>query len=1518
MAEIKNTFIQSKMNKDLDGRILPNGQYRDGRNIQISRSEGDDVGALENALGNVFLQDFGLTDPELEIIGHYMDDNSNTIFLFITNYTDSSFNQLAHSSSGIAGESYIISYNTVSQVFQILIQGNFLNFSKTHPVLGINLLETLLFWTDNRNQPRKIDISLAEPGYYTNEDQISVSKYYPYEPISLLDKGNLSNGWFNSTMKDKSSKYLPIHAAASVVSADVGTNQIVLNGIYTNIQRSVPGTTSLNPTGDKVTGTKIEGDLFLSATAVGFDFINNQTTITVQGIGTLNLGDLEANDILYFQKHNPDYDRNWPGDPDYLKSRFARFSYRFRFDDNEYSLLAPFTQIAFVPEQDGYFIGSGADVTTGSEKELKGQEAETFDSTIVRFMQNKINDIGLNIYAPTIGNENTYLNWNEVNDYLKIKEIDIIYKEADSNAIRVVDTLLLDDFTNVNSNVLKYEYQSRKPWKTLSEEQSTRVNDVVPIRALAQETSGNRIIYGNFIDKHTSPINLNYTIQVNEKPPLPTSGSEINDKNLFVRKEYQNHTLKQNRTYQVGVILSDRYGRQSNVILSKILFPNSENQSGSTFYHRYKSVEDAIIADKYPLDDFSISPTEPYTWPGDQLAAVFYSIIPEAKTENGYPGVYSVADGTVANIIITTYTGAAFPTNCGPFTGTIEGKNGATAEIVFYTDNSGNVFNIQIVNSSTNWSNGQSFILDSINTFPGPGCNPGTARFQGIIETPIDNPLGWYSYKFVVKQTEQEYYNVYLPYTLAGYPCDVTGVEASDTDPNGIPSLNYPNLAQNETSHIVLFGDNVNKVPRDLQEVGPVQDKFRSSIRLYGRVENIFDFPQPNGNISPSNRQYDPENKFDIAVEIGSMTELGLGDITTNPATPIIPSYFYKGETNPLIARIETNKQFGWDTGTCTPGSTPPNDGTYKWTPVLSIYETEPVESLLDIFWETSTSGLISDLNFSIVNDDNTVPVGLTSTNINWNESDWYGTYISSTFEAIGANGQGLGSECEVELVSVTRGDGASVTTQFELEEQGAGTGEYQLKLPSFTGSNYKPLFLCWEESQKNVYQFEFKITRDNGIDPVTSITVFEQGSVSNTSPVERGFPSRDELHELSNPALDTATPPKPINETPPPSLVYRSEQGKPVSFGAWFSETGNAGYQGCEINFGVVKSMLTDFLLNAADIYGLSICENDLYVPNAKLYPMVQYTAADNGTNCENCGATPNTPPFTWRTNADLVNDGLFQVFNGQAGSNVGVFPPGVNIAEEVVYTIPRMYQISTYTNLPGDTAQCGPVEVIFGSSGIIDSDLPSSPIYWANDTTQLDQFLGEETVGWKYNNGFHYWPDLQCLIEEQSASTDPNDWKLLPMMQLQNGSNTFYQLYQDIAQLGFWSNQLSNASGFKYYLGGIDNNGLGDPNNKRYRFNAFTNPVTIGADGYQQTRKGGIFVGDNSNGETTGSLWQNGDWSTGNGLPGGRYVVTLRATDRSVNGQANAQGGIWEWDVPIWLPPWRAGLGHDCVKCN
>ena len=52
MAELKRTFSQAKMNKDMDERLVPAGQYRDALNIQIATSDGSDVGSAQTILGN--------------------------------------------------------------------------------------------------------------------------------------------------------------------------------------------------------------------------------------------------------------------------------------------------------------------------------------------------------------------------------------------------------------------------------------------------------------------------------------------------------------------------------------------------------------------------------------------------------------------------------------------------------------------------------------------------------------------------------------------------------------------------------------------------------------------------------------------------------------------------------------------------------------------------------------------------------------------------------------------------------------------------------------------------------------------------------------------------------------------------------------------------------------------------------------------------------------------------------------------------------------------------------------------------------------------------------------------------------------------------------------------------------------------------------------------------------------------------------------------------------------------------
>jgi hypothetical protein len=206
MPEIKNTFLKSKMNKDLDDRLLPSGEYRDAVNIAISRSEASDVGALENVIGNTALVDFWQdVEDDVTCIGTFVSEDTNTIFFFMTSNNGEAYDFNPTASN------FVYSYNVNSNTATPLLQGAFLNFATTNLIIGVNVLENFLFFTDNRNQPRKINIASAD-NYYFNEDQVSVASYNPYQPIDLWQSSALAPSAsipYETTMKDVVSEYYP-------------------------------------------------------------------------------------------------------------------------------------------------------------------------------------------------------------------------------------------------------------------------------------------------------------------------------------------------------------------------------------------------------------------------------------------------------------------------------------------------------------------------------------------------------------------------------------------------------------------------------------------------------------------------------------------------------------------------------------------------------------------------------------------------------------------------------------------------------------------------------------------------------------------------------------------------------------------------------------------------------------------------------------------------------------------------------------------------------------------------------------------------------------------------------------------------------------------------------------------------------------------------------------------------------------------------------------------------------------
>ena len=404
MPEIKRAFNLGKMNRDLDDRLVPAGQYRESLNINIGQSEGADVGAVENLLGNEAVaspsQFTGLADAKC--IGSHKDNGTECIYFFVTD------NKIYDETNPTNKRHGIYEYDQKSKQLTTLVYTNQLNFHQNYPISGINFVDDLLFWTDNRNAPRKINVEKArsEPNYYTSassvDDLISVCKFTPYESASILS---------------------------------VGTTGEDGNAITSN----------------------------------------------------------------------------------FLQNKLIRFSYRWKFEDGEYSVLAPFTPICF----------------------SRLGQADTISSTLSDFGEietfvNAIKAVQLSVPTPT---------------GYGITNVELVYKESVGATLYVVD-----DKEVTTESFVNFFYESQDPFRTLPPDQLTRVYDAVPRKALSQEVAGGRLVYGNFLQNYDLPT-ISFTV-------TRTGDSDARHPQL----DYL--SVKSRRTYQVGIVLADKFGRQSPVILS--------------------------------------------------------------------------------------------------------------------------------------------------------------------------------------------------------------------------------------------------------------------------------------------------------------------------------------------------------------------------------------------------------------------------------------------------------------------------------------------------------------------------------------------------------------------------------------------------------------------------------------------------------------------------------------------------------------------------------------------------------------------------------------------------------------------------------------------------------------------------------------------------------------------------------------------------------------------------------------
>lgn len=418
MADISRTFQKGVMNQDLDERLLPNGYYRYAKNVTVNSYGAKDVGAIQNAYGNAIASNISnlvtsgtVTNPI--VIGAVAYEPKSLIYWLVTaNEFDA-----------------IFECNVASQQVSRVLQcskpnpGSPLNFNANQIVTGINYVEgedgnDYLFWTDNYNPPRRININRCK-GYTADDPSIA-------DDISVI----------------------------------------------------------MTPP-------------------------------------------LNAPYITLYQNNTPDSTN--------LKEKFVYFSYRYKYIDNEYSSMSPFSAV-------GFEAGSFAiDYETGDNLGMINQK----NNIVIEF---------------ETGNE-------------FVKEIQLLVRDTRSLNVMVIDSFNKDELNIQNNTTYSFTFRNNKIYTTLSNEQVTRLFDNVPLKAVAQDIIGNRLVYGNYIqfrditDSNGGDINLNFTVQY---------ASEIISGNKPKR------SFRSDRDYEVGIVYTDEYGRMTTVLTPALT--NAVNTSSNSVY----------------------------------------------------------------------------------------------------------------------------------------------------------------------------------------------------------------------------------------------------------------------------------------------------------------------------------------------------------------------------------------------------------------------------------------------------------------------------------------------------------------------------------------------------------------------------------------------------------------------------------------------------------------------------------------------------------------------------------------------------------------------------------------------------------------------------------------------------------------------------------------------------------------------------------------------------------------------
>ena len=667
MPELKRNFSQGKMNKDLDERLLPPGEYRDANNIQVSTSDGSDVGSVQTLLGNssfitstpslppncvcvgaisdekndklywlvqgpspfnsFVCYDFILeVDVEFGVLKYVVVDNYQTVITTSTSTVGNAGGTLTfapsltqntvragmyatfNDSSGQPQRWEVLSFindvatlaplNGVAVSLEVNINESItftadrvLRFKAGRIVTAMNIIDDNLFWTDNQTEPKKINITRCKlgTGKLTIVPDTNIASDIP-SPNSL--KSSPFNGE-NYNIHTRLVATLDDSIGPEVITNAAGTKAVFLEEQHITVIRKNPVTPlylqmsstnveRFNSDGEPnsilatVLSTKFtdangfplaagaDKDITFQ-TAVDFrigdvltfksvaeqstpsDFIDYiaRGVVTaipaghqppdglIIGVFTITMSSVSSSALDNEEPYSAILEQSKP----LFEFKFPRFSYRYKYVDGEYSTFAPWSEIAFIPGNFDYLVKQGYNLA----------------------MTNRVRSLTLKNYI--------------VEDSLRprdVVEVDILYKESNSPLCYTVKTLKPKDgstnplvWPNTSTSPYargEFEIESEMIHAVVASNQLLRPWDNVPRKALAQEVTGNRLVYANYLQNYNL---TNGTSLI--RPQLDVSLLSSPNTNFSTDK-----SIKTMRTYQVGIVYGDEYGRETPVLTDQL------------------------------------------------------------------------------------------------------------------------------------------------------------------------------------------------------------------------------------------------------------------------------------------------------------------------------------------------------------------------------------------------------------------------------------------------------------------------------------------------------------------------------------------------------------------------------------------------------------------------------------------------------------------------------------------------------------------------------------------------------------------------------------------------------------------------------------------------------------------------------------------------------------------------------------------------------------------------------------